>query len=675
MGIIQRIFGKEDNTEIIDLKSKVIELEGAIKKSSLSNSLAGVIGSNYYTLEINKDNYYKKNYAVYRGVNLLSENIASLPMKLFRNETELPIDHVFPNGFSMANPHPQMSLNELLYSTCIYLFFRGEFIQHIIIDDGIFRLQPINPKKIERNKNNTWKFDGKLIIPNEELIYSPLFNPNTDRGLSPIEVVKEEIENDLAAGNYNTKFFENFAQLGGVLTDTDGKITRDQMEALVAQFNRTHQGKERAYKTLGLPWGVDYKESTQTMREMEFLESRKDIRDRILTVLGIHKALVGVTDQVNRAVSEEAGRQMWAQTLKPAAKRIQEEYNRQLFNRYFPGYHIQFDFFDIRELQESMESKLEQAKKLREIGYSTNEINQHLNLGMEDISDPIGDTRFIPNYLVPFDDMFIIEEPSKKSITKEDSIDKIVDIMDKTTTIDKRNNNYINRYNKVQRNVEKKFHGKVGSYFSKQLGKVLAIVNGKKSSIDINTLLSDIHNLITEEKQVLMAATKPIYEAGSVSAAELALSTINSADRAIVSNAVVESMTNKITGISDTTYKIIRREVKTSVAAGETIDELSKRITGVYRFNKSRSRTIAKTESANLVNRTTRAIYKSKGVKKKIWGATMDSKTRDSHAGNDSLGEVDFNHVYANGMSYPGDPAGSAGELINCRCTLIPGGF
>ena len=671
MGILN-FFRGNNNTEVItDLKSKVTELEGAIQKSALNSSLVGVIGNNFITLGTDKDDYYKKNYMVYRSVNLLSESIASLPLKLYKGENELPIDFTFPNGFSMVRPNPQMSLNELLYTTCIYLFFRGEYINQIITNDGPFRLVPINPKKIERyGKSGAWKYNRKIIIQPEELIYSPLFDPDGGRGLSPIEVVQAELENDASASNYSTKFFDNFCKVGGTLTDKDGKATRADMEALVSQFNMAHQSKEKAYKTLGLPSGISYQEMAQTLKEMEFLESRKDIRDKILIVLGIHKSLVGVTDQVNRSVAEEAGRQLWSQTLKPAARRLQEEYNRQLFNRYFPGYRCEFDFSQVKELQESMESVLKQADEYRKLGYTTNEINDHFKLGMEEISDPIGNTRFVPNYLVPFDDMFIGDVDAKNYTTNED---KIISIIEKTDIQVKRNNNYINSYNRVQRTISKKMHGKFGRYFATQLGKVLSIVKGEKAEgIDINVLLSTIQNLLEKEKQTLLSLTKPLYADGSVEATKLALTTINSTSRVAANEAIVEAMTNKITGINNYTYKLIRNEVKLSVEAGETVAGLSKRITRVYKFNSARSKTIARTESANLVNRTTFATYDKEGVKKKQWGATMDAATRDTHAINGGMEPVDMNFVYPNGMSYPGDPVGGAGEVVNCRCCLIP---
>jgi hypothetical protein len=53
-----------------------------------------------------------------------------------------------------------------------------------------------------------------------------------------------------------------------------------------------------------------------------------------------------------------------------------------------------------------------------------------------------------------------------------------------------------------------------------------------------------------------------------------------------------------------------------------------------------------------------------------MWDATLDGNTRESHAAVDGqIREVD--KPFSNGLMYPGDPAGSAAEVINCRCGYL----
>ena len=45
---------------------------------------------------------------------------------------------------------------------------------------------------------------------------------------------------------------------------------------------------------------------------------------------------------------------------------------------------------------------------------------------------------------------------------------------------------------------------------------------------------------------------------------------------------------------------------------------------------------------------------------------------RDAHSACEAAGPIPINSLFPNGLSYPGDPSGPAGEAINCRCVLEP---
>lgn len=54
----------------------------------------------------------------------------------------------------------------------------------------------------------------------------------------------------------------------------------------------------------------------------------------------------------------------------------------------------------------------------------------------------------------------------------------------------------------------------------------------------------------------------------------------------------------------------------------------------------------------------------------KQWDATLDKRTRKSHQRVD--GEIrEMDEPFSNGLMFPGDPAGGASEVINCRCALL----
>lgn len=53
----------------------------------------------------------------------------------------------------------------------------------------------------------------------------------------------------------------------------------------------------------------------------------------------------------------------------------------------------------------------------------------------------------------------------------------------------------------------------------------------------------------------------------------------------------------------------------------------------------------------------------------RVWIATLDGRTRHSHAAID--GETrEVGEAFSNGCMYPGDPGGAPAEVYNCRCTI-----
>lgn len=63
-------------------------------------------------------------------------------------------------------------------------------------------------------------------------------------------------------------------------------------------------------------------------------------------------------------------------------------------------------------------------------------------------------------------------------------------------------------------------------------------------------------------------------------------------------------------------------------------------------------------------------ILERAGFKTALWDQFDRETKRETHAVNMSLGAKPLNYMYPNGQRYPGDPAGGAGECVNCLCVL-----
>lgn len=118
--------------------------------------------------------------------------------------------------------------------------------------------------------------------------------------------------------------------------------------------------------------------------------------------------------------------------------------------------------------------------------------------------------------------------------------------------------------------------------------------------------------------------------------------------------------------------KTITQEISRGIASGLPYRDIARNISNVSSAPLSRAKTIARTEGHRIQQTSTRdAQYaaKAKGADVvKQWDAALDSRTRDSHARVD--GEIrELDEKFSNGLMFPGDPAGGAAEVVNCRCT------
>lgn len=158
---------------------------------------------------------------------------------------------------------------------------------------------------------------------------------------------------------------------------------------------------------------------------------------------------------------------------------------------------------------------------------------------------------------------------------------------------------------------------------------------------------------------------------------------------------VANNVGTQITKIYGTTKKkvirVVRDAVANNIAEGETLAELTndiqKRITKTYKgFTKTRSRTIARTETTVASNNGSRGAAKALNIPnlKKEWVSDLSDTARgtsDTHT---------TNHIEMNGvkvemdekflvfsvdgfdeMEGPGDSTAPADQIINCKCVQI----
>lgn len=135
---------------------------------------------------------------------------------------------------------------------------------------------------------------------------------------------------------------------------------------------------------------------------------------------------------------------------------------------------------------------------------------------------------------------------------------------------------------------------------------------------------------------------------------------------------IVEGYYNHLGVNYDKLKKTITQEISRGIASGLPYSDIARNINNVSSSGLYNAKRIARTEGHRIQQTSSRdAQYaaKKKGCDVvKQWDASLDGRTRDSHARVD--GEIrELDEKFSNGLMFPGDPSGRAAEVINCRCT------
>lgn len=641
-------------------------------KKGWSEDWIKVIEKNNLEMGTKVSKPFEQSYVVYRAIRAIGENVPRAIYQIKSGENILPPTDPVVQLF--MNPNPQMSRFEFWESIASYINLRGEAFVFINQSLGGLAgrgtppasLHVLDPKMIKHSIKDGdivgWIFNDTMPIEPEEMIHFKLFNPNMTsiRGISPISAIKYELESDFQASKFNQKFFENNAEPAGVVeVDKEKEVDIKDLRKIKEMWNSNHKGTDNSNKTAFLMGGMQYKAIGLSQKDMMFIESRRFSREAILATFGVNEFSAGFYSQgtITRATALASMRVLWTTTLIPMLKRIEEKLAAKFFPIYTPDKTGVFDFSQIEELQEEFNSSTEVANRLFNIGYSRNEINDRLRLGMpRDDSD--GDIRYLPINLVP-----IGEDETPPDKDKEIKINE-----NKQKFTEEKKNAFAMRYNRVQAQMENILYNKMKRLLFDQRKKVLNIVNGKKATIEELELLAAVRSFFEEDEQRWAVSTEPILRNAAEEATEMALDNIGLGGKQFVINeTLLNNRMRMLRGANTTITKEVMNVINKGIKEGEAISTISNSIREIYNATPKKAKVIARTETSSLMSAQTLDTYKNEGIQMKSWVTAGDDKVRDTHRTNGEQGSIGIDQVFrGTGEQYPGE------KDINCRCAIVP---
>jgi hypothetical protein len=125
------------------------------------------------------------------------------------------------------------------------------------------------------------------------------------RGLSAVQAILIDIDAARYSAEWSRNFFLNSAQPGGLVTFSK-RLTDDEFTEFTDRWREQHQGVARGHRVGVLEQGATWQPNTYSMRDMQFGELRKVTSDMIRQGYRIHQAMLGNSDDVNRANAQTA---------------------------------------------------------------------------------------------------------------------------------------------------------------------------------------------------------------------------------------------------------------------------------------------------------------------------------------------------------------------------------
>jgi len=593
---------------------------------------------------------------VYACIQCLQENISKVPSYLY-----LPSK----NGDRKIEDHPWYSLwkkpNKYFLEWEIKYLLTG----YLEGTGNCFIYTPLNPfgRPMELNILPTQSVNmriekGEILYDHNHggeiktytsqeithLKYPNLSNPYV--GMGPLEAARKQINIKEYMEQFQLSLLANRARPDGLLSSDESVSTVEAERAQIA-WKKKYSGIDKVGEIAVLGKGMQYQTIAITPKDLEYVASLKDARETISSIFGVPLFKLGIVDKVNLANAYALEHSFQQDTIMPRLI-MRDAFLTKLAQKYDARLIVKSD----NVVPEDREFGLKQEAQDLEKGVTIiNEVRK--KRGQEPVN-----WGYRP--LMPFNIMPLGSAPEVEP-------SKAISIVTKSTKDFRLK--YWKAYIRRTIGEERLMISKLQDYFNAQKEIILRNIRKYGKSYP-NKQIEFFMYARDEQTKKLWALLLPLLRIDISNGAETMIEDFDlgiSFD--LTSPHIAEFFKvreNLLSNTSDDIFKDIAGILREGIDNGESIVELSQRITDKYeQFGKSRSMTIARTEVNTANNFGHLESMRQANIEKKEWVTAGDELVRDSHIQNQDDGCIGRDGTFSGtGEQAPGE--------INCRCVVIP---
>ncbi len=600
----------------------------------------------------------------YVCISAISEWISMLDKKLFQKWKEEELQHKYLDLISSEFLEELVWFLEITWICYIrkHFFWRQIEKLEILKTDSVVLQSDGSYKYLENGKN--------IYLTSEEVFFVKHFSPfSKTEWISPLEAIGRQQKMDDFILDWNSAFFENWANAGSVL-QTEQQVSKEDKEYIAWKWNNEFRGNKKAFKTAILDQGLKLVNMANIgQKDMDFVNQRTMIRDEIFTIFRVPKVVVWITDWV-----WYTDRMVWKMnfaefTLKPIAKKIEEAINKNIF-----AWIWKFSFINI------VPTDTEQLVKDFEIGAITLD-EYRLKRNFSKIKGGNKNNAWV---------VFEFENLSDKEISQNETISKNMEnILEETfkSFVNKENSNNDSEINSEwqEKILEKRWEKKIKrtDNYEKKFGKIMSNLFEKQEQDILKKLdKKDLEELTEHEKEDLIPTTAylilfqkyfgDMYYNMLLNEAKIAWEEVDfyKLDNEKIKKFVWENIKKFALEINENTKKEILEIIKNNIKNGEWYENMKSNIKEKFKnYKAERVKKIARTETTRAVNKARVEAWKQAGsVKEKEWWTSPDERGCDFcktlHWQRIKIWWIFSKNDYEDVSWPPFHP--------NCRCDLVP---
>jgi HK97 family phage portal protein len=334
----------------------------AISLGANDPALLELLGINVEEVNIRGKNGLKEA-TVYACIRILSEAIAKLPLKVYKEDggTKKATEH-YLYSLLKYRPNPYMSSSDFFRCVEVQRNLYGnayvniEFIKRGPDKGKIKALWPLDSAKVTvyiddkglfDSKNRMWYVvhingEERKLQPEEILHFKGL---TTDGlvGVAPLDVLKLTIENAASGTTYINNFFKQGLQTKGIVQYV-GDLNPEAEKAFRDKFEQMSSGLKNAHRISLLPIGYKFEPISLTLTDAQFLENTQLTIRQIAAAFGVKMHQLNDLERATHTNISEQQRQFYIDTLMAILTSYEQELTYKLLmdSELQEGYYCKF---------------------------------------------------------------------------------------------------------------------------------------------------------------------------------------------------------------------------------------------------------------------------------------------------------------------------------------------